>query len=195
MHLETCIKTNAMLPSGRSSWISISVLDPGDFCRLWPSLHANESGWSLSGFHRPPGTEAELARFLAYTRLPHQQHCYRQGLTWKHDSKLSYIRNQSDYPVQSFLFREGEDTIQLPQEAVPDMKDLSPVLFEDSPSSSPCSLVPEGVCAAGGACEVFGKSVEEAVREMRFRIEQKTTLTASAGERNATSATYIHSYF
>uniref|UniRef100_A0A3Q3N461 DNA polymerase kappa n=1 Tax=Labrus bergylta TaxID=56723 RepID=A0A3Q3N461_9LABR len=41
-------------------------------------------------------------------------------------------------------------------------KDFSPVLFEDSPSSSPDS---EG----------------EAVREMRFRIEQKTMLTASAG--------------
>lgn len=66
------------------------------------------------------------------------------------------------------------------------MKDLSPVLFEDSPSSSPCLLVPEGVCAAGGAFEVFGTSVEEAVREMRFRIEQKTKLTASAGERKAT---------
>lgn len=58
------------------------------------------------------------------------------------------------------------------------LKDLSPVLFEDSPSSSPCLLGSEGT---GGAFEVFGTSVEEAVREMRFRIEQKTTLTASAG--------------
>lgn len=60
------------------------------------------------------------------------------------------------------------------------MEALSPVLFDDSPSSSPCLPVSE--CAAGGAFEVFGKSVEEAVREMRFRIEQKTMLTASAGE-------------
>ncbi|XP_077988408.1 DNA polymerase kappa-like [Glandiceps talaboti] len=30
-------------------------------------------------------------------------------------------------------------------------------------------------------CEVFGTSAEEAVRELRFRIEQKTQLTASAG--------------
>ncbi len=30
--------------------------------------------------------------------------------------------------------------------------------------------------------EVFGTSVEEAVREMRFRIQQKTRLTASAGQ-------------
>ncbi|XP_020506606.2 DNA polymerase kappa isoform X1 [Labrus bergylta] len=54
-------------------------------------------------------------------------------------------------------------------------KDFSPVLFEDSPSSSPDS---EGV---NTTAVVFGKSVEEAVREMRFRIEQKTMLTASAG--------------
>uniref|UniRef100_A0A3Q1HH60 DNA polymerase kappa n=1 Tax=Anabas testudineus TaxID=64144 RepID=A0A3Q1HH60_ANATE len=66
-------------------------------------------------------------------------------------------------------------------EAVPEVANLSPVLFEDSPSSSPCLLSPEGVRASGGAFEVFGTSVEEAVREMRFRIEQKTTLTASAG--------------
>lgn len=60
------------------------------------------------------------------------------------------------------------------------MEDLSPLLFEDSPSSSPC--LPGSKAAAGGAFEVFGKSAEEAVREMRFRIEQKTMLTASAGK-------------
>ena len=65
---------------------------------------------------------------------------------------------------------------------MPEMKDLSPVLFEDSPISSPCLLGSEDFGAAGGGLEVFGKSAEEAVREMRFRIEQKTMLTASAGE-------------
>uniref|UniRef100_A0A8D3ACH3 DNA polymerase kappa n=1 Tax=Scophthalmus maximus TaxID=52904 RepID=A0A8D3ACH3_SCOMX len=71
----------------------------------------------------------------------------------------------------------------LPQGAVPEVKDLSPILFEDSPSSSPCLPGSDGIAAAPGfgAFEVFGTSVEEAVREMRFRIEQKTTLTASAG--------------
>ncbi|CDQ73288.1 unnamed protein product [Oncorhynchus mykiss] len=34
---------------------------------------------------------------------------------------------------------------------------------------------------AGGDVMVFGTCAEEAVREMRFRIEQKTSLTASAG--------------
>uniref|UniRef100_A0A8C2WTS2 DNA polymerase kappa n=1 Tax=Cyclopterus lumpus TaxID=8103 RepID=A0A8C2WTS2_CYCLU len=66
-------------------------------------------------------------------------------------------------------------------EAVPEDEDLSPVLFEDSPSTSLCLLDSEGVGAAGSAFEVFGTSLEEAVREMRFRIEQKTMLTASAG--------------
>ncbi|XP_032372051.1 DNA polymerase kappa [Etheostoma spectabile] len=75
----------------------------------------------------------------------------------------------------------GEKQIKLPQEAVPEEKDLSPVLFDDSPSSSPNLSGSEGVRAAGGEFEVFGTSVEEAVREMRFRIEQKTMLTASAG--------------
>lgn len=76
--------------------------------------------------------------------------------------------------VELFIFCKGEENNELPQEAAPDMLDLSPVLFEDSPSSLPnCE-------AAGG--EIFGTSVEEAVREMRFRIEQKTMLTASAGE-------------
>ncbi|XP_067262699.1 DNA polymerase kappa [Chanodichthys erythropterus] len=52
---------------------------------------------------------------------------------------------------------------------------LSPVLFEDSPCSSP------SLSGAEGKAEVFGTTAEEAVREMRFRIEQKTSLTASAG--------------
>uniref|UniRef100_A0A673GV15 DNA polymerase kappa n=1 Tax=Sinocyclocheilus rhinocerous TaxID=307959 RepID=A0A673GV15_9TELE len=51
----------------------------------------------------------------------------------------------------------------------------SPVLFEESPSSSP------SLSGADRKAEVFGTSAEEAVREMRFRIQQKTSLTASAG--------------
>ncbi|XP_050965057.1 DNA polymerase kappa isoform X2 [Labeo rohita] len=59
--------------------------------------------------------------------------------------------------------------------AEPEKDGLSPVLFEDSPSSSPSLSGPDR------KSEVFGTSAEEAVREMRFRIEQKTSLTASAG--------------
>ncbi|KAK6306261.1 hypothetical protein J4Q44_G00231860 [Coregonus suidteri] len=60
---------------------------------------------------------------------------------------------------------------------------LSPVLFEDSPSSSSsCPFLQDALGGgAGGDVVVFGTCAEEAVREMRFRIEQKTSLTASAG--------------
>ncbi|XP_020345790.1 DNA polymerase kappa-like isoform X2 [Oncorhynchus kisutch] len=59
---------------------------------------------------------------------------------------------------------------------------LSPVLFEDSPSSSSCPFLQDAPGGgAGGDVIVFGTCAEEAVREMRFRIEQKTSLTASAG--------------
>ncbi|XP_019722548.1 DNA polymerase kappa isoform X1 [Hippocampus comes] len=58
---------------------------------------------------------------------------------------------------------------------------FSPVLFEDSPSSSQSLSNSQTADATGKTTEVFGTSVEEAVREMRFRIEQKTMLTASAG--------------
>ncbi|KAJ8263105.1 hypothetical protein COCON_G00155620 [Conger conger] len=52
--------------------------------------------------------------------------------------------------------------------------DLSLVLFEDDPVSPPG---PQGPAEP----VVFGTGAEEAVREMRFRIEQRTSLTASAG--------------
>ncbi|KAK0143868.1 DNA polymerase kappa [Merluccius polli] len=75
----------------------------------------------------------------------------------------------------------GDLQSKLPEESEPYMENLSPVLFEDSPSTSP-SLPASGETAAPGrGSEVFGVCVEEAVREMRFRIEQKTMLTASAG--------------
>ncbi|KAG7999548.1 DNA polymerase kappa [Nibea albiflora] len=68
----------------------------------------------------------------------------------------------------------------------PELKDkpmaVGSMSMLDSPNSSPSCLPGcEDGNAAGGAFEVFGKSVEEAVREMRFRIEQRTMLTASAG--------------
>ncbi|XP_037115834.1 DNA polymerase kappa isoform X1 [Syngnathus acus] len=62
-----------------------------------------------------------------------------------------------------------------------EVKGFSPVLFEDSPNSSQSLSSPEAADATGKTAELFGTSVEEAVKEMRFRIEQKTMLTASAG--------------
>uniref|UniRef100_A0A3Q3FUD8 DNA polymerase kappa n=1 Tax=Kryptolebias marmoratus TaxID=37003 RepID=A0A3Q3FUD8_KRYMA len=87
----------------------------------------------------------------------------KQRQSWPESSRTHRFSSQSD-----------EKQAQRHQEA-----ELSPVLFEDSPTSSPHLPGSEG--GAGGRSEVFGLSVEEAVREMRFRIEQKTMLTASAG--------------
>uniref|UniRef100_A0A8C6P4X0 DNA polymerase kappa n=1 Tax=Nothobranchius furzeri TaxID=105023 RepID=A0A8C6P4X0_NOTFU len=88
-----------------------------------------------------------------------------QRQSWPESSRTHRYRSQNE--KQTRLHQEAEVT------------DLSPVLFEDSPTSSPS--LPGSGGSTGGAFEVFGTSVEEAVREMRFRIEQKTTLTASAG--------------
>uniref|UniRef100_UPI003AB04D9E DNA polymerase kappa n=1 Tax=Centroberyx gerrardi TaxID=166262 RepID=UPI003AB04D9E len=96
-----------------------------------------------------------------------------QRKSWPESSRTHRFRTSST--------GTGEGQSELPQQTVAEVEDLSPVLFEDSPGSSPCSLGSGGAGVAGGAFEVFGASVEEAVREMRFRIEQKTTLTASAG--------------
>ncbi|XP_018423338.1 PREDICTED: DNA polymerase kappa [Nanorana parkeri] len=63
----------------------------------------------------------------------------------------------------------------------------SPVLFEDSPSFLNEQTIPQSLSDPAKVEEpvenvmVFGTSAEEAVNEMRFRIEQKTSLTASAG--------------
>lgn len=67
-------------------------------------------------------------------------------------------------------------------------RSISPLLFEDSPPD----LQPPGNTSQVNSEEqnnpqilqnsiVFGTSAEEVVKEIRFRIEQKTTLTASAG--------------
>ncbi|XP_037632860.1 DNA polymerase kappa [Sebastes umbrosus] len=97
------------------------------------------------------------------------------------ERRQSWPQSSRTHRFRASSAATGEEQIELPQEAEPDEKDVSLVLFDDSPSSSPRLLSSEGVGAAGGAFEEFGTSVEEAVREMRFRIEQKTMLTASAG--------------
>ncbi|XP_052016024.1 DNA polymerase kappa isoform X2 [Apodemus sylvaticus] len=67
-------------------------------------------------------------------------------------------------------------------------RSISPLLFEDSPpdlqpQGSPFQLNSEEQNNPQIAPNpvVFGTSAEEVVKEIRFRIEQKTTLTASAG--------------
>ncbi|XP_029295124.1 DNA polymerase kappa isoform X2 [Cottoperca gobio] len=97
------------------------------------------------------------------------------------EQRQSWPESSRTHRFHSSSSATGEEQVELHQEAVSEERDISPVLFEDSPSSSPCLSGSEAVGAACGAFEVFGTSVEEAVREMRFRIEHKTTLTASAG--------------
>lgn len=94
-----------------------------------------------------------------------------QRKTWPESARTHYystsINNNGEVQM---------DSVDTPEE----IQDLSPVLFEDSPSSPVLTSCGSGA-TAGKTCEVFGTSAEEAVREMRFRIEQKTKLTASAG--------------
>ncbi|XP_019956493.1 DNA polymerase kappa [Paralichthys olivaceus] len=97
------------------------------------------------------------------------------------DQRQSWPDSSRTHRFRTTNTSTGEDQIEFHREATPETKDLSPVLFEDSPSSSPCLPGSDAAAGGSGAFEVFGTSVEEAVREMRFRIEQKTMLTASAG--------------
>lgn len=66
--------------------------------------------------------------------------------------------------------------------------DVNMLLQESATDGDVPAELTEELCAqcnkkrASVRVEVFGLSVEEAVREMRFRIEQKTRLTASAGK-------------
>ncbi|CAN9513307.1 unnamed protein product [Ophioblennius macclurei] len=92
---------------------------------------------------------------------------------WPESLRTHQYRTRSD--------DTDKERVEISQEAAAEEQDLSPILFEDSSSSSPSLPGSNGVCDEGAKCEVFGTSVEEAVREMRFRIEQKTMLTASAG--------------
>ncbi|KAM4616048.1 DNA polymerase kappa [Polymixia lowei] len=94
-----------------------------------------------------------------------------QRKSWAESLRTHRFRTSTTGTVQN----------ELPQEMVVEVEDLSPLLFEDSPATSPCLLSSGEEGVAGGGFEVFGTSAEEAVREMRFRVEQKTTLTASAG--------------
>ncbi|XP_030215461.1 DNA polymerase kappa isoform X1 [Gadus morhua] len=97
------------------------------------------------------------------------------------EQRISWPESLRTHCLHTDITETGELQSKVPQESEPCVENLSPLLFEDSPSSTP-SLPPSGEkVESGGGSEVFGTCVEEAVREMRFRIEQKTTLTASAG--------------
>lgn len=102
----------------------------------------------------------------------------RQG--WPEDKRRYFIKigncRKIDTPGQ-----EADELIEREHS-------ISPLLFEDSPpdlqpQGSPFQLNSEEQNNPQIAQNpvVFGTSAEEVVKEIRFRIEQKTTLTASAG--------------
>lgn len=89
------------LVTNRCSW---SLLDPRDFCRLWPSFSTNEPGWSLSRFYRSPGTKAALARVLTYTSFSYQEHHYRQVLIIRQNRIVIFNdQESSEYFAICFL--------------------------------------------------------------------------------------------
>uniref|UniRef100_A0A3P9M3B0 DNA polymerase kappa n=1 Tax=Oryzias latipes TaxID=8090 RepID=A0A3P9M3B0_ORYLA len=96
-----------------------------------------------------------------------------------------HLEQRQTWPESLRTHRYSSKSITTAVEETPNPKDteakdedLSPILFNESPGSPPGL---DGSKGANGGSELFGTSVEEAVREMRFRIEQKTMLTASAG--------------
>ncbi|KAM4708222.1 DNA polymerase kappa [Discoglossus pictus] len=95
-----------------------------------------------------------------------------ERVSWPEDKRRYFIRKGTAYPPA-----QCEDD-----------QCTSPVLFEDSPPLFVGQNVileqdtnEENANLLQGQEVVFGISAEEAVKEMRFRIEQKTKLTASAG--------------
>ncbi|XP_032532846.1 DNA polymerase kappa isoform X1 [Chiroxiphia lanceolata] len=91
-----------------------------------------------------------------------------ERLNWPEDRRRFFFNTESTTGVDkddmnmSDKFNEGECS-------------SSPVLFEDNTSH----LKQRGQSVENSV--VFGTSAEEVVKEIRFRIEQKTQLTASAG--------------
>lgn len=97
---------------------------------------------------------------------------------WPEEKRTYFLRTDT---AESSNVSEDELKVTEAKDTLP----TSPVLFEDSP---PLSLErnvptcePQGETVSMKNAIIFGKSVEDAVKELRFRIEQKTTLTASAG--------------
>ncbi|NXE94761.1 POLK polymerase, partial [Menura novaehollandiae] len=94
-----------------------------------------------------------------------------ERLNWPEDRRRFFFNTESitgidkDGMSMSAKFNEGESS--------------SPLLFEDSTSLMDDHLEQRDQSVANSI--VFGTSAEEVVKEIRFRIEQKTQLTASAG--------------
>ncbi|XP_054138600.1 DNA polymerase kappa [Melozone crissalis] len=94
-----------------------------------------------------------------------------ERLNWPEDRRRFFFNTESTTGIDNCVnmsakFNEGEVS-------------SSPVLFEDNTSLMDEEHEQRGLSVENSV--VFGTSAEEVVKEIRFRIEQKTQLTASAG--------------
>ncbi|NXP10296.1 POLK polymerase, partial [Thinocorus orbignyianus] len=95
-----------------------------------------------------------------------------ERLNWPEDKRRFFFNTESTR-------EKGKDDINMSAKLNEDGYSSSPVLFEDN-----TPLVDDHREQRDKSVEnsiVFGTSAEEVVKEIRFRIEQKTQLTASAG--------------
>ncbi|NXQ27914.1 POLK polymerase, partial [Alaudala cheleensis] len=95
-----------------------------------------------------------------------------ERLNWPEDRRRFFFKTESTTGID----KNGMDMSAKFNE---DEVSSSPVLFEDNTSLMDDDLQQRGLSAENSV--VFGTSAEEVVKEIRFRIEQKTQLTASAG--------------
>ncbi|NXO44441.1 POLK polymerase, partial [Locustella ochotensis] len=90
-----------------------------------------------------------------------------ERLNWPEDKRRFFFNTESTTGID-------KDSMNMSAKFNKDEVSSSPVLFEDNTSLMDDDLSVENSI-------VFGTSAEEVVKEIRFRIEQKTQLTASAG--------------
>uniref|UniRef100_UPI00398EABC1 DNA polymerase kappa isoform X2 n=1 Tax=Pristiophorus japonicus TaxID=55135 RepID=UPI00398EABC1 len=108
---------------------------------------------------------------------------------------LEQRQNWPEHKRTYYCHREEKENMDDLQPSCEDLEGISPILFEDSPpvlsqqGSVNCEIQQTDPYLQSSEQEphqqrepiVFGVTAEEVVREMRFRVEQKTKLTASAG--------------
>ncbi|NXE39913.1 POLK polymerase, partial [Ptilorrhoa leucosticta] len=95
-----------------------------------------------------------------------------ERLNWPEDRRKFFLNTESSTGVD-------KDRMNMSARFIEDEVSSAPVLFEDNTSLMDDGLEQRGLSVKNSV--VFGTSAEEVVKEIRFRIEQKTQLTASAG--------------
>uniref|UniRef100_A0A8D2B1N6 DNA polymerase kappa n=1 Tax=Sciurus vulgaris TaxID=55149 RepID=A0A8D2B1N6_SCIVU len=96
---------------------------------------------------------------------------------WPEDKRKYFVKTENAIEND----QPGKEVDKLSEHERP----ISPLLFEDSPPDlqPPLNYEEQNNPQILQNSVVFGTSAEEVVKEIRFRIQQKTTLTASAGVR------------